>query len=303
VLTSRLFDLCLVKKKMKLILLLLTIVALASAQTTFPNGSFGDRVLLTFGRFAKMPLTIEAAENAGWALVNSSVSCNEELGGYLYSRRGGEPTKRAPQLLVFTEAGEFGGFGVRLFGAASDTLQERGFWSDRFGTNQLIVRTRARKAACNAAVGGGPVVGDRLVLLDNSEQGFEIPTTMSRAVQNKWSRGNCIPKMGTHFAIDVLSPGNMTWNAESLLPIMPMYRPTDGSISAVLINTDNAQTVFTAGGAWEGLGPAGFPSSIFCKNWCADSGCHWNDATGFTTLHWLFSDLSLNTCDDAVCKL
>jgi hypothetical protein len=291
---------------MKVIIVVLSVlfVHCAIAQQ-FPNGSFGDRLSLTFGRFASLPISRQEARENDWAPVNASASCNQDLGGYAWTKGGGEPTKRAPEVLVFNEAGELGGFGVKLYGAASAVLGERGFWSDRFGVNNMLaIRTRAKKASCDASVGGGPVLGDRLTLLDFSDEGFEIPTTLERALRQEWSRGQCLPRMGTHTYYDVLSPGNKTYSADSMLPILPMYRPQDGSISAVLINTPNRERTFVAGGVWEG------PLKVeqFCYNMCQSDqpACAEGlsqQSTGWNTLHWMFSDIALNNCTGAICHL
>jgi len=48
--------------------------------------------------------------------------------------------------------------------------------------------------------------------------------------------GNCINRMGAHYAYDLAAPGNQTWNAASQLPILPMYDAKRHTINAILFN-------------------------------------------------------------------
>lgn len=280
---------------------MVALMCLSVAAVTNAQLELGDRLSLTFGRFTAMPTTAALAEKKGWQRLNSTASCNPDLGGYVYVL-GESESKKNPQFLTFTENGVLGGWGVFLYGPAAAPLADAGFWSERYGMWQhLAVRTRDAKVVCDAnlAVDSLPLLGDRMVLLNNEKQGFEIPVNRDRAEQLDWVRGNCISGMGTHYAYDIKSPGNSTWESSTLLPILPMYRPLTGQITAILINTPQRQTTFLTGGRWEGS----FPNSVFCSNWCSDSGCHWNGATGWNTLHWLFEARSENTCEGSICEL
>jgi hypothetical protein len=170
------------------------------------------------------------------------------------------------------------------------------------------------------------ILGDRLMI----NQEFNIPLTMGDAEKAGWVMGNCINKMGIHHAYDLNQPGGQTWNVSSLVPVQPMYNVETEAISAVLFWMPDLQNIEPLGD-WEGRlrtqkdttnscffflllpnsylllsfspseGP--FVVDLFCKNWCANSGCTFSDVTVFTTMHWMFTDPDLNSCTGAPCSL
>jgi len=140
-----------------------------------------------------------------------------------------------------------------------------------------------------------PVLGDQ-VSINNQ---FTIPLTSDEATKAGWVMGDCIPDMGIHYAYDLNEPGSQTWNTSSLVPALPMYNPENGYINAVLVSIPDLQ-VYEPFGEWEGP----FLPSMFCGNWCSQSGCDFSSqATVFSTLHLFFRDPHLNDCTGAPCKL
>ncbi len=159
----------------------------------------------------------------------------------------------------------------------------------------IAVMTRNTSMMCSDNIDyDNPVLGDQLSI--NNQ--FSIPLTMSDAESNGWVMGNCISKMGIHHAYDLLQPGGQTWNSSSLVPVLPMYSPETGGVNAVLFAFPHLEMIEIFG-EWEGP----FTPGLFCKNWCANSGCMWPDVTVWTTMHWMFHDPSLNNCNGAKCSL
>jgi len=252
----------------------------------------GDRLLRTFILFKQQPLTASDATSQGFVKFTSS--CTRF--GYGYASSSSGPSKSNSAFLYFTSGGQLAGFGSRMWGSAPAALVSQGYWMDTGlgdGSYDIVVQTRDPSMICSGATDNNKL-GDRLVINGH----MTIPTTKPAAQSVGWVEGNCIPKMGIHHAYDLNQPSSQTWNASSLVPILPMYSPQSGHVTAVLIASPDAQRIEPFGD-WEGP----FINSLFCKNWCANTGCTFPGVTLWTTMHWLFEDPTTNTCNGAKCTI
>jgi len=198
---------------------------------------------------------------------------------------------------LYTNAGQIAGFGVRVFDAMPSNLIGQ-FWLPVSGqSNQFDIFVTFRENMCSTSWQSEPL---GTVVRVNGQ--FDVPLNSSAAQDAGWYAGNCIGKMGTHWAYD-LSVGNnqMTWDANTMMPIMPMYLSHDyGEIHAVLIAVPAIERIEPVG---DFEGP--FTRGLFCYNFCsADSTpCgNFQNVKAWTTMHWLFFDPTAATCDNAVCK-
>jgi len=255
-----------------------------------PSGApaIGDRLLRTFGVFKQQPLTVDDATSQGWAAFTD---CNQFGIGYA---KGSGPTRGDSAILYFTSGGQLSGFGSRMWGSPPESLVPD-YWipveDADDNSYDLIIQTRDPSMVCSGATDSN-LLGDRI-----SVNGvLDIPLDMSDAQSAGWVEGNCIPKMGIHHAYDLNTPGQNSWNASSLVPVLPMFNPATGAISAVLLASSQAQH-FEPVGDWEGP----FINMLMCKNWCANTGCTFPGVALWTTMHWLFEDPSLNQCTGAKC--
>jgi hypothetical protein len=252
----------------------------------------GDRLLRTFLLFKQQPLTVADAKSQGFVMFTTG--CTRF--GFGYASGSGGPTKSNSVILYYTQGGQLAGFGSRMWGEAPIPLVDQGYWMDTgVGDDSfdIIVQTRDPTMICSNTVDGNKL-GDRLVINGL----MNIPTMAPLAESAGWVEGNCIPKMGIHHAYDLNFPSSQSWNASSLVPILPMYSATTGRVTAVLIASPDAQRIEPFGD-WEGP----FTNGLFCKNWCANTGCTFPGVTLWTTMHWLFEDPSTNTCAGARCSI
>jgi hypothetical protein len=123
------------------------------------------------------------------------------------------------------------------------TLVQRGFWRKVSGTDdthEIYIRTRDAKLMCSG-VKSPDVLGDRLQI--NSF--FNIALNASQALSQGWVPGNCIGKMGTHYAFDLAAPGRNTFNASTLVPVLPMYDAQRHTVNAILFNVPHYEWVRT----------------------------------------------------------
>jgi len=267
----------------------------ANAMPTEDNDSagFGDRLLRTFILFRNQPLTVSQVIAKGWEPFMGN-SCNSQYGGIPYSHSAYGPSEFNPTFLIYSPAGQLSGFGVRVWGSMSSYLVKNNMMIQvSNNVYDIFLTTRDPSSVCSGQT-YSQVLGDRLLL----NGFFPIPLNMSGAEASGWVMGNCIGRMGIHHAYDLAAPGNQTWNPSSLVPIMPMYDAQRHTINAVLFNVWNLQDIEPLG-VWEGP----FPSSLFCLNWCANTGCHFSGVTVWTTLHWHFVNPSSISCRSASCVL
>jgi len=239
-------------------------------------------------------LTSDDAQDQGFTQFTDG--CTQFGYGYAKGADGSGPTQGDSAILYFTEGGQLAGFGSRMWGEAPSDLIEQGYWmANTDGESyDLILQTRDPSVMCSGAT-DSDVLGDRLVI----NGVMEIPLQMNAAQTAGWVEGNCITKMGIHHAYDLNYPFSQSWNASSLVPVMPMYSPQSGAITAVLLASTDAQRIEPFFGDWEGP----FINSLFCKNWCANTGCTFPGVMFWTTMHWMFEDPKTNVCDGAKCVL
>jgi hypothetical protein len=277
-----------------IVALLLVATSAVSAQ------DIGDRLLRTYFVFAANPLTTTDAINAGWGNFSTAYADASECDpvvGFIYALGdSGAPTKGNQVILSYTAAGQLNGWGIRMWGNPSSQLINGSFWRDTGagdGSYDIILTTRDPSLVCSGE-SGAELIGDRLSIWDI----FSIPLDAPSAVDAGWVPGDCIGKMGVHHAYDLNAPGSQTWNWLSLVPIQPMYGVTSQKLTAVLVNMPDLQVVEPFGDC---EGP--FPNFLFCKNWCANTGCTFSGVTVWSTIHFFLGDPNLVTCAGAPCSV
>jgi hypothetical protein len=279
------------KKTVSVILLLGALICFVGVSE---GVSVGNLLYRTFLLFAQQPLNAADAQAAGW--TNYTNACDPQL-GYAYSLEGSSgPSRSYPTALYFSQSGQLSAFGVRAFGQPDPNLIKKGFWKPVNVNGETVydiaIALRDPSLVCSGRSDPNNVLGDRLKIAGF----FNIPLNMLEAEHSGWAMGNCIKQMGIHHAYDLNHPGTNTWNASSLVPVLPMYNSITKAVSAILFWMPDIERVEPFG-MWEGP----FPGSFFCANWCANTGCHWPGVDFFTTMHWMFTDPSKNTCAQAPC--
>lgn len=208
--------------------------------------------------------------------------------------------------MYFTAAGEVAGVGVDVFASHLDDdppekLRVAGYWkpSVSFETGKpfahqyhLSVSFREPSIMCNPTPTGVPL-GDRLVI-NQDTIAKEVPATEAQAVADGFVRGSCFKTMGVHYFKD-LSSANMSWYAENLMPITPMY--FQGKINAFLFASWYPQEGISTNW-WE---PMALPDFAMCKNFC-DSRCTFHYTHRWSTMHIYLQDHHAATCDNG-CEL
>lgn len=208
-----------------------------------------------------------------------------------------------------------------MSGKIEQNLVNHGFWRRVAGqsdTYDIYIRTRDAKFMCSGAK-SLDVIGDRLEI--NSF--FTVPLNQSVAVKQGWAPGNCIGRMGIHHSFDLAAFGGNSWNASTLVPVQPMYDAQRHTINAILFNMPHAEyvrlywpsappqqirsislTIISLQTEPIGMFEGPFTNGLFCKNWCADSGCTFD--IGFhlwSTMHFHFVDPSTISCTGSPCVL
>jgi len=251
----------------------------------------GNQLVRTFPEFIPQPVTFQAAVQSGW--IPYPNTCNPTL-GYTLVRPASEAN---PSSLLFTQAGQLAGFGVRIWGNVPAPLVEAGYLLPVQGqpyAHDIYVVTRSSKLLCSGN-SAPEIVGDRVLI--NGRYPVQLNTTA--ATSNGWMSGMCMPEMGIHYSTDIYTPGQNTWNPDTLNPVIALYDAQTGHINGVLINTWNWQSSEEPTGVWE----QGITTPMFCMNWCANSGCHFNGVAHWNTFHWYFRDPSQISCAGAPCQL
>jgi len=252
-----------------------------------------DQLYRSFLIFKQMPLNTTTAEAMGWTAFSGV--CDPNL-GIAYSSGDSGPTETSQGFLYFTMAGQIAGFGARVFSDGVSLNLIPKYWVPVDGINNtydISLIFRDPSYMCSGEV-SPYVLGDRISINNN----IPLPQTSDDATSQGWVAGACITEMGIHYSLDISSPGMMTWNSSTLLPVMPMYGVDDHQIKAILINSATFQYTEPIG---EFEGP--FNNAFFCLNWCSDTGCTFSGTDIWTTFHWLFTNYKDVSCAGAPCKL
>jgi len=262
----------------------------AGIGSTLVNNAFSKTVL---------PLSARDASSKGWK--NMSSSCYWGRGMPMAMSAKG-PTGTYPIILYFNPGGQLNGYSLRMYHPLSSV--NRPFWDapstlgDCAGEPQcydLVVMFREASKSC-VRTNFAETLGDRVVV--GTSQKMTLPLTGTDAKSKGWVQGNCIPSMGTHYNLDLKAPGRQTWNSSTLFYVTPMYDHDTGSINAILVSSPHLCKIWPLG-PWEGP----FPNPLFCKNWCANTGCTFSGTMIWSTSHFWFRDPHKIDCTGTKCKL
>jgi hypothetical protein len=246
--------------------------------------SIGDRLIRTYTVYNSLPSTMSDALDQGW---NSSYVCDSNL-GLPFNYGGTSPSVDYPVTLYFTKGGQAAGVGVDVFGTLPAKLIEGGFWQQVENSQyRITVSFRSSSQMCSTSQSLLPL-GDRLVINANSIS-YEIPTDASGL--SNWHQGSCFAGMGHHWFYDLEKAPNMSWEADNLLPIVPMY--FNGTVNAIFFASTSVQQGLLNSHWWE---PIPLPNLLMCKNTC-DSDCTFLGTSLWSTLHIYFNDYNEVTCN------
>ncbi len=144
------------------------------------------------------------------------------------------------------------------------------------------------------------------------------PTEDSPELISDWKEGSCLQSMGFHWATDIETGPDLTYKAENLVPIVPMYSSVDGTINGIFFTATSRKQNWPEGcpkmpflpcaapglNMWDGspgLTQVNAPRFFMCSNFCGD--CQFTGAEDgmFTTMHWFFKNTfagpDVETCD------
>ena len=137
------------------------------------------------------------------------------------------------------------GYATEIYGAVASEAMHAGYYLPTGGNAFRIAIGFRSGHVCDRSTTFNSPVGDTLFVVNHrGGPDFTIPLTASSAVQRTFTKGSCIGGMGTHYSYDMVNRnGTMSWKADNLLPLMPMY-DLDGTITAMLIPTKTSQFQF-----------------------------------------------------------
>jgi len=280
--------------------LLLTVLVIAG---TASSQSLGDRLLRTFLVFKNIDLLQADAQRHNFLPYDyygngRPTSCSNTTGIVLTS--SGTPPGRTDQTMyVYNIDGRLSGFGIRAWDLTPGPLLSKFWQRSPTVNNGYDIFVIFRPNLCLPGGGGTFALGDRIAVWGQ----FPLPLNASSAAQQKYIRGNCISKMGSHFWLDLKTPGTMQWDSNTMMPVLPMYLddgPNVGRLQTILIASPKFQWTEPIG-MYEGP----FTNGLFCKNACAKDqpACSkFTNAGIWTTMHWAFYDPAAATCNNSPCK-
>ncbi len=264
------------------------------------NVSIGTLMERDYTVYTPLPTTAEQAASQGWVPLVNSTYCEPGL-GVPYTQGAGTPDESKPLWLYFTPAGQASGAAVMYYDHIEKQPQHLinlGFIvpTQNAGEYYVSVGFRSPTEACSYENSSLPL-GDRLVV---HPQGIahSLPVTTTDAGNRGWVPGSCFQGMGRHWFRDLSNFGSLTWQADTILPIVLMFNE-DGDTPTYTINafffasTVVQQTLVPhAANQWE---PIPLPNVLMCKNLC-NSSCTFSETEFWSTLHIYMNDRAKSNC-------
>jgi len=182
-------------------------------------------------QFTKRPVNTDEATSMGWK--KNDEKCNPNLGEpWLF---GGKRSYNSSVTLYFTPAvGEIPGVvsavEVDYYGYIETSLIGTYFTKERtsddgpYHSVSVAFQNGALKNLCDASTTIEPH-GEKYLAISPDLKNRTIPTEDSFSIMssNGWKPGSCIPQMGYHWISDVEGGADLSYKAESTVPVVPMY--------------------------------------------------------------------------------
>jgi len=113
----------------------------------------------------------------------------------------------------------------------------------------------------------------------------------SSELLSNFKQGSCIHYMGYHWATDIEGGKDLTYKAENMVPIVPMYSSKDKTLNGIFfMATSGKQVSKGPQNMWDqgsGLFEINKPP-FMCANFCGECQFTGSADGKFTTMHWMF---------------
>jgi len=249
------------------------------------------------------PLNLSAAIASGWSSPNAT--CVPGVGRLFF--KNGAPSEAHPLGLAFNpKNGDLTGMQLWVTKTVPQPLVSAGWWiADSTSWSgfeaSITVGTRSIANSCGSQPATG-TNGDRLIVNPSFNTGIKIPLTAMDAAGAGYFNGSYFEYMGYHAFRDIAAkPGQMTWDANTLSPIVPMYDGPTGRINAIFFAVPFVQNGLFSSNGWD---PLPLLNALMCKNTCS-SACTFANTWIWQTMHIFLRDYTqtgpLHGCTIACC--
>lgn len=214
---------------------------------------YGDPVVPWPSHFVKqieneMPLNTVLALEQGW---KKSGDCVKSLGEpWLY---GGEKSIMSSATIYFTpqvgyKPGYVSAIEVDYYGYIEEKLvglffsEERTSKDGKYHSVAVVLRDASKQDLCDTE---SPLAYpyEEYLAISPDFANMVVPLQEdSPELKENWKEGSCIPQMGFHYAHDVVGGKDITYKAENLVPVVPMYDSRDGKLNGVFFCSNQRET-------------------------------------------------------------
>lgn len=276
-----------------------------------------------FPVYQDLPTDTSDAVTKGWVKINEP--CNPLLGEeWLYS---GERALKFSFSVYFTpEVGDVAGLlsaiEVQYYGYVEENLigtyfsEEKTSKDGPYRSLPIALRNGEEEDLCDTEKPAAPGNSPYLTISPGMANKVIPANENSPELQSGWKEGSCITAMGYHWATDVETGADLTYKAENLVPVIPMYSSTDGTINAIFfVGTDKKQQFWPAdcppfgppcatesfkdANMWDvtpGQAEANAKPFFFCNNFCGECQLTGTADGWFGTTHVYFKTPWLEKC-------
>jgi len=247
------------------------------------------------------PTTTAEASDQGW--MKSDEACDSLLGeAWLF---GGELAINSPVTMYFTPevggvAGVVSGIEVDYYGSMQENLIGTYFSEERTssdGTYHSLAVALRSDDLCDTANPATPGNAEYIAISPSMANQIVPTHEDSPELQSDYKEGSCLQGMGYHWFQDVVGGPELTYEADTVVPVVPMYDSEDGTLNGIFFMATNAKQTGSKPNFenfWDaspGLSQANTfmdGTNPFCANLCG--GCQFtgSDDGMFATMHWFF---------------
>jgi len=260
------------------------------------------------------PTNTASAKAGGWAKVDEP--CNP-LMGQAWSVGGVKASFTSASIYFTPEVGDSpgvaSGIEVDVYGYVEDNLVGSYFGEEKTSADgsyrsvSISFFDGAKNDLCDT---DSPFVQPEFEYLSIAPDMADTKIPLkndSELLTDIFHRGACIVGMGYHWGTDVVGGKDLTWQAENLAPVVPMYSSTDGMLNAVFFIAPGTKQTWPADllpernpaqpvalpflNMWDaspGLTEPNNPGFFACSNFCGDCQFTGSPDGMYTTMHWFF---------------
>jgi len=248
--------------------------------------------------------TTTGAAAKGWS--KSDEPCDPLLGeAWMY---GGVRSKKYNGVVYFTpevgdKPGVASGIEVDYYGYVEVKLIGKFFGEEKtsqdgtYRSLSVAIRDGKKENLCDKE-NSVPPGNAPYVRIAPGMANMDLPVVEDSNLVSNWREGSCLHMMGYHWSSDIEGGKDITYKAENLVPIVPMYSSKDKTLNGIFFVATSTKQITPFNpkadiNMWDmspSLTQVNKPIFYMCSNFCGECQFTGTDDGMFSSMHWMFKN-------------